>query len=110
MKDPVNLMIAPPPKTIPEAARLLGITGRATMNGIHARFHELVKEYHPYVSEHDPELSHITCIRIKETDEILIEYGMNYELSFREEDIRKGTDYDSREFWMPHFGDDPLWG
>jgi len=29
--------------TIPEAAEVLGLTGRASLNGIHARFHELVK-------------------------------------------------------------------
>lgn len=33
---------------------------------------------------------------------------MNYELSLWAEDIRKGMDYDSWEFWMAHFGDDPI--
>jgi len=35
---------------------------------------------------------------------------MNYEMSFRAEDILEGMDYDPREFWMAHFDDDPLWG
>jgi hypothetical protein len=35
---------------------------------------------------------------------------MNFEISFLQEDISKGTDYDSREFWMSRFGDDPIWG
>lgn len=96
--------------TIPEAAEVLGITGTSSLNGIHARFRELAKEWHPDVSQYDPDLSHETFIRIKEAYDILVEYGMNYELSFRVEDIRKGTDYDSREFWMAHFGDDPIWG
>jgi len=106
----VNLMAATSTMTIPEAAGVLGVTGRASLNGIHARFRELVKEWHPDVSEHDPDLSHTSFIRIKEAYDILIEYGMNYELSFRAEDIRKGTDYDSWKFWMAHFGDDPIWG
>ncbi|MDO8874104.1 MAG: J domain-containing protein [Methanoregula sp.] len=96
--------------TIPEAAEVLGITNRASLNRIHARFHELVKEWHPDVSQHDPHLSHVTFIRIKEAYDILVEYGTNYELSFRAEDIRKGTDYDSQGFWMSRFGDDPIWG
>ncbi len=96
--------------TIPEAAEVLGITGTASLNGIHVRFRELVKEWHPDVSPHDPDLSPITFIRIKEAYDILVEYGMNCELSFRAEDIRSGTDYDSREFWMSRFGDDPIWG
>jgi hypothetical protein len=96
--------------TIPETTEVLGLTGRARLNGIHARFHELVKEWHPDVSEHDPDLSHTTFICIKEAYDILIKYGMNFELSLRAEKIRKGTDYDSREFWMAHFRDDPIWG
>ena len=96
--------------TVPEAAGVLGITNRASLNAIHARFRELVKEWHPDVSDHDSDLSHATFIRIKEAYDILVEYGMNYELSFRPEDIRNSTDYDSGEFWMEHFGDDPIWG
>ncbi len=96
--------------TIPEAAEMLGITGRASLNEIHARFRELVKEWHPDVSQHDSELSHITFIRIKEAYDILVEYGLNYELSFQAADIRKSKDYDFQEFWMSRFGDDPIWG
>jgi len=59
---------------------------------------------------YDPDRSHDRFTRIKEVYDILVEYGMNFELSFRAEDIRKGTDYDSREFWMNLFGDDPIWG
>ena len=98
------------PLSIPEAAEVLGITGMASLNRIHARFHELVKEWHPDVSQHNPDQSHVTFIRIKEAYDILVKYGINYELSFRDEDVRKGTDYDSREFWMNLFGDDPIWG
>jgi DnaJ-class molecular chaperone len=103
-------MITRSTMTIPEAADVLGITDLASLNGIHARFRALVKEWHPDVSQHDPDRSHVTFIRIKEAYDLLVDYGMNYELSFRAEDIRNGTDYDSREFWMSRFGDDPIWG
>jgi len=36
--------------SIPEAAEGLGIPGRANLNGIHARFRELAKEWPPDVS------------------------------------------------------------
>jgi hypothetical protein len=49
-------------------------------------------------------------IRIKDAYDTLVEYGMNYKFSFQAEDIRKGTDYESGEFWRNHFGDDPIWG
>jgi hypothetical protein len=55
-------------------------------------------------------LSHDVFIRIKEVYDILGEYGMNYDLSFRVENIQKGTDYDSGEFRMIYCGDDPIWG
>ena len=96
--------------SVPEAAAVLGIKGKASLNAIQIRFHELAKEWHPDVSEHDPGLSHETFIRIREAYEILVEYCMNYELSFAKKDLRPGTDYDSREFWMSRFGDDPIWG
>ena len=60
--------------TIPEAAEVLAITGRASLNGIHARFHELVKVWHPDLSQHDPDQSHVTFIRIKEVYDILVEF------------------------------------
>jgi len=41
---------------------------------------------------------------------VLTEYGMNYELSFAKEDLRLGTDYDSRGFWINRFSNDPIWG
>jgi len=50
---------------VPEAAHMLGIPGRASLNGIHARFRELAKEWHPDVSQYDPDLSHDRFIRIK---------------------------------------------
>ena len=96
--------------SMPDAAAVLGIKGKASLNGVQARFRELAKEWHPYVSEHDPGRSHGTFIRIREAYEVLTGYGMNCELSFAKEDLRPGTDYDSREFWMSRFGDDPIRG
>ena len=96
--------------TVPEAASALGISGSASLNRVHSRFRELAKEWHPDVSEHHPGLSHDTFIRIKEAYDILVDYCMNYEISFRPEEIRKGSDYDSKEFWMSRFGNDPIWG
>jgi len=39
-----------------------------------------------------------------------VDYGVNYELSLWPDDIRGGKDYNTREFWMNRFGDDPIWG
>jgi len=105
-----TIMTARPTMTVPEAATVLGVTGGASINGIHNRFRELAKEWHPDTSRYDPTLSHDMFIRIREAYNILTDYCMNYEISFRKEDIRNGSGYDSKEFWMSHFGDDPIWG
>ena len=96
--------------TVPEAAAALGLSEGACLNAVHARFRKLAKEWHPDVTSHEPAESHDTFIRIREAYEILIEYCMNFEISFRPEDIRRAPDYDSREFWRSRFGDDPIWG
>ncbi|OPY32793.1 MAG: Chaperone protein DnaJ [Methanoregula sp. PtaU1.Bin006] len=99
-----------PVMTVPEAAATFGITGGASMNEIHARFRELAKEWHPDTSVHELHISHETFIRIREAYTLLVNYCMNCEISFRPEDIRNGAGYDSREYWMSRFGDDPIWG
>jgi len=93
-----------------EAAQVLDIPGRASLYDIHTLFRELAKAWHPDISRHDPKISHTRFIRVREAYEILVDYCMNFEISFLQEDISKGTDYDSREFWMSRFGDDPIWG
>ena len=103
-------MTAPANMTVSEAAAVLGLEGEASLNAIQARFRELAKEWHPDVTAHDPGEAHTTFIRIREAYEILVNYCMNYEISFRQGDIRKGNGYDSKEFWMSRFGDDPIWG
>ncbi len=103
-------MTAKSSMSVPEAAMVFGFSGGASLNEVHARYRELAKEWHPDVSQHDPGLSHDTFIRIKDAYDILVDYCLNYEISFRPEDIRKGTGYDSREFWMSRFGEDPIWG
>lgn len=103
-------MTPPPAMTVPEAAEVLGFTAGASLNAVHARYRELAKVWHPDVSQQDPGLSHDTFIRIKQAYDILVAYCMNHEISFRAEDIRNGSGYDSRTFWMSRFGDDPIWG
>ena len=94
--------------TVPQAALALGIAGPASLNTIHSRFRELAKTWHPDVYDGEPRTAHETFIRIRQAYEILVDYCMNYEISFRPEDILKGSGYDAREFWMTHFGDDPI--
>lgn len=96
--------------SIQEAADILGIKNQATINEIRSRYHTLVKEWHPDVSQHDPEDTHTTMIRINDAYDVLIEYCMNYEFSFRPEDLNGYTVENSVDSWMARYGDDPIWG
>jgi hypothetical protein len=96
--------------SIRDAADILGITNQATMNEIRSRYHALVKEWHPDVSQRDPENTHTTMVRINDAYDVLIEYCMNFEFSFRPEDIGDNVTKNPTDSWMERYGDDPIWG
>jgi preprotein translocase subunit Sec63 len=96
--------------SIREAADILGIAETASINEIRSRYHALVKEWHPDVSCYEPEDTHNTMIRLNEAYDILIGYCMQYEISFRPEDVRQASGSRQMDTWMERYGDDPIWG
>jgi hypothetical protein len=96
--------------SIREAADILGIAEQASINEIRSRYHEYVKEWHPDVSQYDSEETHKTMIRLNEAYDILIGYCMQYEISFRPEDLRPAAEREPLDTWMARYGDDPIWG
>jgi len=76
------------PAALREAADILGIAEQASINEIRSRYHALVKDWHPDVSQHGSEDTHNTMIRLNDAYNILIGYCMQYEISFRPEDLR----------------------
>jgi preprotein translocase subunit Sec63 len=103
-------MTARSPLSIREAADIMGIANQATINEIRSQYHTLVKEWHPDVSQRDPEDTHTAMIRINDAYDVLIEYCMNYEFSFRPEDLKDYTAENPVDSWMARYGDDPIWG
>lgn len=57
-----------------EAKEILGIADRASIQEIRSRYHALVKEWHPDVSDYDSEDAHNTMIRLNDAYDILIGY------------------------------------
>jgi len=96
--------------SIREAADILGIAEQASVNEIRSRYHALVKEWHPDVSDYDSEYTHNTMIRLNDAYDILIDYCMQVEISFRHEDLIQTTETDPMDTWMERYGDDPIWG
>jgi len=93
-----------------EAADILGIAEQACINEIRSGYHALVKEWHPDVSYYDSEDTHNKMIRLNDAYDILIGYCMQYEISFRPEDLRQIAETGPMDTWMERYGDDPIWG
>ena len=98
------------PDALREAADILGIADRASINEIRSRYHALVKEWHPDVSQHGPEDTHKTMIRLNDAYDVLMSYCTQYEISFRPENLRQTTETGPMDSWMEQYGDDPIWG
>lgn len=96
--------------SIREAADILGIGERASIREIRARYHALVKEWHPDVSDYGSKDTHDTMVRINDAYTILMEYCVQYGISFRPEDIRQNGGGAPMDAWMEQYGDDPIWG
>jgi len=96
--------------SVRESADILGIGEQASINEIRSRYHTWVKEWHPDVSQYDSEETHNIMIRLNEAYDILIGYCMQYEISFRPEDLRPTAEREPMDTWMERYGDDPIWG
>ena len=103
-------MIKTPVVTLQQAAKLLGFTDKASLIEIRKRYHELVREWHPDVSVHEPGESHEMMIQYREAYEVLVDYCLNYRVTFTDESDKKRDISRSMEYWQEHFGDDPIWG
>ena len=93
-----------------EAAEVLGIRDRASLNDIRRRYHEQIREWHPDVSQNDPAESHEMTLRLREAYDLLVDYCMNQRFSFRIEDLAKDLEQNPAGYWMERFGNDPIWG
>ncbi|KUG19584.1 dnaj-class molecular chaperone [hydrocarbon metagenome] len=103
-------MAASTPLSIREAADILGIADRASINEIRSRYRALVREWHPDISPHAPDDTHDEMVRLNEAYSILIDYCMQYEIPLRPEDIRLNAGEQPMDAWMERYGDDPIWG
>jgi hypothetical protein len=103
-------MTARPSLSVRQAADILGIAETASITEIRSRYRTLAKEWHPDVSCYEPEDTHNRMIRLNEAYDILIGYCMQYEISFRPEDVRQASGSRQMDTWMERYGDDPIWG
>jgi DnaJ-class molecular chaperone len=98
------------PADLRDAAEVLGIQEKASLNEIRQKYHEQPKKWHPDVSTMDAGVSHEMTIRMKNAYDLLIDYCMNHTFSFQREDLARDLEQSPADFWMERFGDDPIWG
>jgi len=98
------------PAALREAAEVLGIQDKASLNEILQKYREQVKKWHPDVSQQDRTTSHEMMIRLKKAYDLLVDYCMNHVFSFRIEDLLEDLEQSPADFWMERFGEDPIWG
>jgi hypothetical protein len=92
-----------------EAAEILGVADRASLNEIRRRYRGLMKERHPDVADGNDTSSHRTAVELNKAYELLVGYCNNYRFKFRLEDIKAGMEKTPAEYWMERYGDDPIW-
>jgi curved DNA-binding protein CbpA len=93
-----------------EAADILGIGDKASISEIRVRYRELVRKWHPDISEHGQKDTHETMVRLNDAYDLIMNYCLRYEISFRPEDLRQSEGGDPMDTWMERYGDDPIWG
>lgn len=96
--------------SVRDAADIFGISDLASINEIRSRYHELVKEWHPDLSQQAPEQHHEKMVRLNAAYSVLMAYCMQYRVSFRPEDMREDNGKGPSVSWMDQYGDDPIWG
>ena len=103
------MMAAASAEDLLSAARILEIGDDASLREIRQRYHDLLKEWHPDTSGKDPDESHGKTILLTRAYTLLREYCMNYQFSFREEDLNQKAGVYPVSRWMERYGDDPIW-
>jgi len=96
--------------SVRQAADILGIAETASITEIRSRYRALAKEWHPDVSENDPDNTHVFFFKQKTAYEILIRYCLQYPIPFCPEDLVQAPDSEPMDRWMERYGDDPIWG
>ena len=93
---------------IRNAAEIIGLSEKATMETIKRSYRVLVMKWHPDRCGEDPQKCKEMTQKIIEAYQVILDYCNNYEYSFGKEEVERILSPEER--WFAQFGDDPLWG
>ncbi|MCF8095513.1 MAG: J domain-containing protein [Desulfobacteraceae bacterium] len=92
---------------ITRARQILEIPETATLEQIKASYRRLLSKWHPDRCTEDIEKANEMTRKITEAYQTLLDYCSNYRYCFSQEEVKKQRS--PQEWWMEHFGNDPLW-
>ncbi len=93
---------------ITKARKVLGLKEVATLQDIKNRYRELLKEWHPDLSNDNKEIRREKTVEIISAYRALMDYCEQYRFSFSKEEVEKYIS--PEEMWAKRFGRDPIWG
>jgi len=95
---------------VKKAIKILELSDTATVSEIKDRFKKLIAVWHPDKCQEHTEKCKEMAQKVNRAYETLMRYCMNYQISFKKEDIERTLAKDDETWWLTRFGDDPVWG
>lgn len=97
---------------VAQAAAVLGIGERASLDEIKARYRTLLKEWHPDTISHNQDDFTKMTAKITAAYEVVMKYCESYRYAFSKKDILEHLPDAARmrEKWNRQYGNDPVWG
>jgi DnaJ-class molecular chaperone len=92
---------------ITEARNLLELPERASLEEIKANFRNLIRQWHPDISEETKEKCTEMTAKIIAAYAMVIDYCNHYRFSFSQEEVR--LHFSAEEWWFERFGNDSIW-
>ncbi|MCX8123177.1 MAG: J domain-containing protein [Spirochaetes bacterium] len=96
---------------IEQAAKLLGLGDRASLQQVKDAYKKLIQQWHPDRCGYDKEVCNEMTGKITEAYKLLIAFCNSYKIPLTEHKlVEELTDDDPELFWKRKFGSDPHWG
>lgn len=89
------------------AKKILNISIPVSYRRIRAQYKELIKRYHPDITDLPPEKAAEETSKLNRAFAIISEYCENYKINFTEEEFYRQVDTASLQ---KRFSNDPIWG
>lgn len=96
---------------IEQAANLLELGDRASLQQIKNAYRKLMQKWHPDHCNEDKTLCNEMTRKIQEAYKLLIAFCYNYKIPLSEQRlVEELAEEDPEAFWRRKFGSDPHWG